>query len=111
MASTGSEETASPSSTLPVPLRLARIDRQLDGWVLFPRNHRPVAFLAPPPRPRLGAKAPAQQEQDNGECDDADDPLHWTSGAEHSQNINRCCAKSRTFKPVGKSGPAPPVQS
>ena len=33
---------------------LARIDRQLDGWALFPRDHRPVVFPTPPPLPGLG---------------------------------------------------------
>jgi hypothetical protein len=92
------------SSTLPVAFRLAHIDRQPDGWALFPRNHRPVAFLTPPPRPCLGAETPAQQEKDDAEREDADEPKNWISHVQHSQNFNRCCANSCTFKPDGKSG-------
>ena len=107
----GREKTAWPSSTLPVAFWLACVDRQLDGRALFPRDHRPVAFLTPTPRPCLGAEMPAQQEEDDAEGEDADEPYHWISDVEHSQNINRCCAKSCTFKPDGKRGPAPLVQT
>jgi hypothetical protein len=99
------KETA--SSTIPVAFWLARIYRQLDGWASFPRNHRPVASFTPPPRPRFGAEVAAHQEQHDGEHDDADEPKDWISDVEHSQNVDRCCAKSCTFEPDGKSGSRP----
>jgi hypothetical protein len=92
------------SSTFAVPLRLAHIDRQPDGWALFPRNHRPVAFVTPPPRPCLGAETPAQQEKDDGERNAADEPKYWVSHVQHSQSSNRCCADSCTFNTDGKGG-------
>src|ERR1035437_7635381 len=95
------------SSTFAVAFWLVRIDRQLDGRALFPRNHRPVAFPTPPPLPRLCAEVTAQQKQEDTERGDADDQKNWISYVEHSQNFNRYCAESCTFKPDGKSGPAP----
>ena len=94
------------SSTFPVALWLARIDRQPDGRALFPRDHRPVAFPTPPPFPRLGAEVTAQQEQEDSERGDADDPKNRISIVEHSQNFNRSNAEFCTFKPDGKSGAA-----
>src|ERR1035437_3165803 len=95
------------SSTLAVVFWLARIDRQLDGRALFPRDHRSVAFPTPPPLPRLGAEVTAQQEQEDTERGDADDPKNWISYVGHSQNFNRYFSNSCTFNPDGKSGPAP----
>jgi hypothetical protein len=91
------------SSTLRVSFRLVHLDRQPDGRTSFPRNQRPVAFLTPPPRPRFCAEVAARQQPEGGECAGADEPNHWMSDVEHSQNINRCFAESCTFKLDGKS--------
>jgi hypothetical protein len=104
MERTGREEGISCSSTLAVALRLVHIRCQPDAWALFARDHRPVAFLTPPPRPGLRAKVTAQQKQDDAERKDANEPNNWTSDVQHSQNVDRCCANSCTFKPDGKSG-------
>jgi hypothetical protein len=65
-----------------------------------------VALPTPPPRPRLGAEVTAQQIQEDTERGHADNPKNWISDTEHSQNSNRCCAKSGRFRPDGKSGAA-----
>ena len=104
MGRTGGEETTLPSSTLAVAFWLVHIHGQPDGWALFPRDHRPVAFLTSPSRPRLRAEVTAQQEQDDGERDDADEPKNWMADVQHSQNFNRCCGHSCTFNTNGKSG-------
>ena len=93
-----------PSSAFPVAFRLARIDHRPDGRAVLVRNHRPVAFPTPPPRPRLGAEVTAQQEQEDPERGDADDPKNRIFYGGHSQNIG--CAKSCTFKPDGKRAAA-----
>jgi hypothetical protein len=104
MGRTGGEETTLPSSTLAVAFWLVHIHGQPDGWALFPRNHRSVALIASPPRPRLRAEVTAQQEQDEAEAEAANEPNNGISDVEHTQNINTCCANSCTFKPDGKSG-------
>jgi hypothetical protein len=62
--------------------------------------------LPTPPLPRLGAEVTPQQEQEDTERGDADDPKNWISYVEHSQNFNRFCAESCTFKADGKSDAA-----
>lgn len=64
-----------------------------------------MASPTPPPLPRFATEVTAQQEQEDTERRDADDPKDWILYVEHSQNIG--WAKSCTFKPNGKSGPAP----
>jgi hypothetical protein len=83
--------------------------KRLRLWAALLRNHRPVALPTPPPRPRLGAEVAAHQEQHDGEHEDGDKPENWISDVEHNQNVDRCCAKSGTFEPDGKGGPAPPM--
>src|SRR5512135_3288768 len=100
MGGIAGEDARCPCSSFPVALGFVHIDRQPDGRALFARNHRPVAFLPPPPRPRLGAEVTAHQEQYDGERDDAKEPKSLVADAEHSQSINWCCGKSCTFKPV-----------
>ena len=68
---TGSEEIEWSSSTLVVVFWLAR--SRSEGRAVVLRNHRPVAFPAAPPRPRLGAEVIDQPEQKDTERGNADD--------------------------------------
>jgi hypothetical protein len=71
------------SSTLPVALGFVHLDRQADAWALFTRNHRPVTFVKPPPRPRLGGEAPSRQEHCDTQRGDADEPNNWIFEVDH----------------------------
>jgi hypothetical protein len=48
-----------------------------------------VAFVEPPPRPRLGSEVIPQEGHRDGERDDTDHPHNWISGFEHSQHFYR----------------------
>ena len=68
--------------------------REISGRLLLSRRRRARASVLKWPRasnPRAAiALAPMK-------------PNHWISDVEHSQNINRCCPESCTFKPDGKT--------